>query len=185
MAELVFSGALEREKREALSAYAQGVLTGAAERAGIERLTVTSTIRTPEAQAEAMYNNIASGRYIRYKKAGQQVTDLCVKMLGKQASKAEIVAKMTACIEELSEKGERVSRHCVSREEYAKCNIVDVSKSLVYDKAIRFIKELSQMDVVTSIIQSMTSSISIDKVLFDNAEPAIHIEIEIPEKHRV
>lgn len=185
MAEVVFSGALEREKREALSAFAQGVLTGAAARAGIERITVTSTIRTPEAQAEAMYNNIASGRYIRYKKAGQQVTDLCVRLLGKQASRNETIAQMTALIEDLSENGERVSKHCVSREEYAKRNIVDISKSLVYDKAIRFIKDLASMECVTTIIQSITSRIDLDKVSFDDAEPAIHIEIDIPEKYRV
>lgn len=185
MAEVVFSGALEREKREALSAFAQGVLTGAAERSGIERIIITSTIRTPEAQAEAMYNNIASGRYIRYKKAGQQVTDLCVKMLGKQASRAETIAQMTALIEKLSENGERVSRHCVSREEYAKRNIVDISKSQVYDKAIRLIKELASMDCVATIIQPLTSRIDSDKVSFDDAEPAIHIEIDIPEKYRV
>lgn len=187
MAKVVFSGALSSDKIEVLSAYAQGLLTGVAEEVGLERITVTSTIRTPRAQAEAMYNNIASGRLIRYKEAGQKVTDLCIKMLGKLESKEKTISEMTKMIEELSEQDKRVSLHCVSAEEYAKCNIVDISASLVYDKAVRLLTKLAEREDVVQIIQPVTSKADINKgkVSFDAAEPAIHIEINIPEKYRV
>lgn len=185
MARLVFSGSLEQERIEALSAYAQGLLISAAEKAGIDRICVTSTIRPPRVQAEAMYNNIASGRYIRYRAAGQKVTDLCVRMLGKLAPREETINQMTALIEELSEKGQRVSRHCVSEEEYAKCNIVDISRSILYGEAKKFMDILASTDEVVKIIQPIGSKIVGKKISFDANEPAIHIEINIPEEYRV
>jgi hypothetical protein len=185
MAKLVFSGALGRESIEALSPYTKGLLTGVAEELGLERITVTSTIRSTRAQAEAMYNNIASGRYIRYRKAGQAVTDLCVRMLGKQESREKTIEAMQALIEELSEKGERVSRHCVSDEEYAKCNIVDIAKTMTYDQAIRLFRVLLDRECVTKIIQPITSSVKIEGLSFDSAEPAIHIEVNIPKQYQI
>lgn len=185
MAKLVFSGSLSPHEVGMLSAYAQGLLTGAAERASLERIIVTSTIRTPRSQAEAMYRNIASGRYIRYKKAGQQVTDLCVRMLAKNAPKEETIAKMEALIEGLAEKGEKVSLHCVSEEQYAQRNIVDISRSMAFGEAERLLKQLSELDAVERIIQPIASTFNIAKVSFDSAEAAIHIEISIPEKYRV
>lgn len=184
MAKLVFSGSLTQKRIEVLSAYAQGLLTSAAEKAGIERITVTSTIRTPRAQAEAMYNNIASGRLIRYASAGQKVTTLCLKMLGRKESREATISAMQELIEKLSEQSQRVSRHCVSEEEYAKRNIVDVSQSLLYDKAAKFMKELAATEAVVKIIQPVGSKIEHDKISFDSSEPAIHIEIEIPEEYR-
>lgn len=184
MARVVFSGSLSQEKIKALSAYAQGLLVSAAEKAGIERITVTSTIRTPRAQAEAMYNNIASGRLIRYASAGQKVIDLCLKMLGRKESREATISAMQELIEKLSAQDQRVSRHCVSEEEYAKRNIVDVSQSLLYDKAAKFMKELADTEAVVKIIQPVGGRIQHDKISFDSSEPAIHIEIEIPEEYR-
>lgn len=180
MARLVFSGSLEPERREALSAFAHDLLVSAAEKVGLERITVNSTIRPPRVQAEAMYNNIASGRYIRYREPGQKVTDLCVKMLGQSAPREETIDKMTALIEELSEQGKRVSRHCVSAEEYAKCNIVDIARSMTYDQAIKLMRILADTTEVQAIIQPITSQVKNEKISFDAAEPAIHIEINIP-----
>lgn len=185
MATLVFSGALEEERRRALSKYAQEVLLAAADKAGIERVFVTSTIRPPRVQAEAMYKNISSGRIVRYRKPGQKVTELCIKLLGQLATREETLEKMTTLIEELSEKGQRVSRHCVSEGEYSRCNIVDVSSSILHDKARLFIKHLAEHKDVGRIIQPIGSKIAYNKVSFDAAEPAIHIEINIPEEHRV
>lgn len=173
-----------RESIEALSPYTKGLLTGVAEELGLERITVTSTIRTPRAQAEAMYNNIASGRLIRYASAGQKVTNLCLKMLGRKESREATISAMQELIEKLSEQGQRVSRHCVSEEEYAKRNIVDVSKSLLYDKAAKFMKELTDTEAVVRIIQPVGGRIQHDKISYDSSEPAIHIEIVIPEEYR-
>ena len=49
---------------------------------GIDEFIVTSTQRKPRQQATAMYENIANGRNIRYKWAGEQVCELCRQMLG-------------------------------------------------------------------------------------------------------
>jgi hypothetical protein len=184
MAKLVFSGSLERERIEALSAYAQGLLVSAAEKADIERVTITSTIRTPRAQAEAMYNNIASGRLIRYASAGQKVTNLCLKMLGRKESREATISAMQELIEKLSAQDQKVSRHCVSEEEYAKRNIVDVSQSILYNEASQFMKELAATEAVVKIIQPIGSKIQHEKISYDSSEPAIHIEIVIPEEYR-
>ena len=156
MARLVFSGSLEPTQIEVLSAYAQGVLTGIAESAGIERLMITSTIRTPRSQAEAMYNNIASGRYIRYRKAGQEVTNLCKRMIDKKEPREKIINSMVSLIDKLSESGERVSRHCVSAEVYAKCNIVDVARSMTDFQAELFMQKLAEVGDVVKIIQPIS-----------------------------
>ncbi|MBQ9962916.1 MAG: hypothetical protein IJO90_06055, partial [Alistipes sp.] len=78
------------------------VLTEAAEAVGLESVTVISTQRPPRAQAEAMLTNIENNRNIRYKWAGQQVIDLARTMRGKKEPREDIIASMTAKIEELS-----------------------------------------------------------------------------------
>ncbi len=43
----------------------------------MKKIYITSTLRTPEEQARAMYNNIANGRVIRYAAPGAEVTRIC------------------------------------------------------------------------------------------------------------
>ncbi len=180
MAKIIFSN-LAPEKEAVVRQDTLLILNGAADKAGIERLYITSTIRTPDEQAAAIYKNISSGRIIRYKEPGRKVTQLCLDMLGKSAPKADTIKAMAELISELSEQRQRVSLHCVSEEVYATRQILDVSSSLLFDKAVKFIRALAEDERVKRIIQPITSSAldSIEGVNYDSDEPAIHIEIEL------
>lgn len=184
MAKIIFSN-LTAKKEAVVRPDTLRILESAADKAGIERIYITSTIRTPREQAEAMYKNISSGRLITYKRPGKKVTQLCLDMLGKLAPTTDTIEAMTNLISELSENGERVSLHCVSEEVYATHQILDISRSIIYDKAVKFIKALAEDERVVRIIQPITSSAlnNIEGVSFDADEPAIHIEIELNEEN--
>ena len=151
------------------------VLTEAAEAVGLDSVTVTSTQRPPKQQAEAMLTNIENNRNIRYKWAGQQVIDLARKMRSNKEPRMDIVEAMTAKIEQLSEMGYRVSKHCVSDAEYEECNVIDVSyRDIPESKQIAFLEQMVAKPEVIKVIQPLTRDIA----GFDMGEPALHFEIE-------
>lgn len=151
------------------------VLTEAAEAVGLDSVTVTSTQRPPKQQAEAMLTNIENNRNIRYKWAGQQVIDLARKMRSNKEPRMDIVEAMTAKIEQLSEMGYRVSKHCVSDAEYEECNVIDVSyREIPESKQIAFLEQMVAKPEVIKVIQPLTRDIA----GFDMGEPALHFEIE-------
>lgn len=151
------------------------VLTEAAEAVGLKSVTVTSTQRPPKAQAEAMLANIEGNRNIRYKWAGQQVIDLARRMRRDKEARVDIVAAMTAKIEELSAMGHRVSKHCVSDAKFEECNVIDVSyRDMPEAKQIPFLSQMVAKPEVVKVIQPLTREIA----GFDMGEPALHFEIE-------
>lgn len=153
----------------------QQVLTEAAIAVGLDSVTVTSTQRPPRAQAEAMLTNIEQNHNIRYKWAGQQVVDLARTMRRNKEARVDIIAAMTAKIEQLSEQGYRVSKHCVSDAEYEECNVIDVSyRDMPEDKQIAFLEQMVAKPEVVKVIQPLTRDIA----GFDMGEPALHFEIE-------
>ena len=141
---------------------------------GIDEFIVTSTQRKPRQQATAMYENIANGRNIRYKWAGEQVYELCRQMRGAKADRKAVIDAMTRRIEELAGQGYRVSMHCVSDEQYDRTNVIDVSYYNLGDKATDTIKAFAKRIEVVKIIQPITPAVAI----FDRGEPAIHLEIK-------
>ena len=151
------------------------VLTEAGIAVGLESVTVTSTQRPPRQQAEAMLTNIEQNHNIRYKWAGQQVVDLARTMRRNKEARVDIIAAMTAKIEQLSEQGYRVSKHCVSDAEYKECNVIDVSyRDMPEDKQIAFLEQMVAKPEVVKVIQPLTRDIA----GFDMGEPALHFEIE-------
>ncbi len=180
MAKIVMSN-LTPAKEAVVKPDTLDILNTAADKAGVERIYIHSTLRTPAEQAYAMYVNISNGRIIRYKEAGQKVSQLCIDMLNRKCPKSEILEAMTNLIIDLAEKGQRVSRHCVSNEQYEKQQIIDVSRSILHDKAVKFIKALKNDARVSRIIQpiSGTAFNDLEGVSFDFNEPAIHIEIDL------
>lgn len=157
-----------------IGATTERVLTEVGDALGIDEFIVTSTQRKPRQQATAMYDNIANGRNIRYKWAGEQVCELCRQMRGAKADRKAVIDAMTRRIEELAGQGYRVSLHCVSDEQYDRTNVIDVSYSNIpTTKAIEAIKAFSQRIEVVKIIQPVTAEVAI----FDRGEPAIHLEI--------
>lgn len=158
-----------------IGATTERVLTEVGDALGIDEMVITSTQRTPRTQAEAMYANIADGRNIRYKWAGEQVCDVCRTMRGQKKPKEEIIAAMVKRIEELSEQGYRVSNHCVSDAVYDRTNVIDVSyRNMPTAKAIEAIKAFALRIEVVKIIQPLSYKLQ----GYDAAEPAIHLEIK-------
>ena len=158
-----------------LGATTKRVLTEVGEKVGLKEVVVTSTLRTPLAQAEAMLSNIENGRFIRYAWAGEQVQDIARRMRGEKANRKDIISAMVAKIEQLAKMGikGRVSKHCVSEVEYDSCNIIDVSYWPMGNKAEEFLKAMISRKEVVKVIQP------IDKKMqgYDGAEPALHFEI--------
>lgn len=150
------------------------VLTDVGKKVGLEEVVVTSTLRTPLAQAEAMLSNIEQNRLIRYKWAGEEVNNLARSLRGKKVERKLIIEAMVAKIKELSKSGNRVSKHCVAEEEYDKCNIIDVSYlSMAEDKREDFLKAMIARKEVAKVIQPISRQLQ----GYDAGEPAMHFEI--------
>ena len=152
------------------------VLTEVGKKVGLEEVVVTSTLRTPLTQAEAMLTNIENNNLIRYKWAGEQVQNIARKMRGQKADRDDIIKAMVAKIEELSKLGAegRVSKHCVAEEEYDKCNIIDVSYlSMAEDKREDFLSAMIARKEVVKVIQPISRKLQ----GYDGGEPAMHFEI--------
>ena len=150
------------------------ILTEVGVSVGLEEVVVTSTIRTPLAQAEAMLTNIENNRIIRYKWAGEEVNKLARQMRGQKVERNKIIEAMVAKIKELSKSGNRVSKHCVSEEEYDKCNIIDVSYlAMAEDKREDFLKAMIARKEVAKVIQPISRKLQ----GYDAGEPAMHFEI--------
>lgn len=150
------------------------VLTEVSEKVGLEEVVVTSTLRTPLAQAEAMLSNIEQNRLIRYKWAGEEVNKLARLMRGQKVERKQIIEAMVAKIKELSKSGNRVSKHCVAEEVYDKCNIIDVSYlAMAEDKREDFLKSMIARKEVVKVIQPISRQLQ----GYDAGEPAMHFEI--------
>lgn len=153
------------------------VLTEAAEAVGLEEIVVTSTQRTPEAQAEVMLHNLETNHHISYKWPGKQVNDLARSLRRKKIAREEILKAMVAEIIKLADEGKegRVSKHCVSNEQYDKLNVIDISHhSMPTDKVEAFIIAMAKKKEVTQIFQSYNKNL----VGYLAGEPALHFEIE-------
>lgn len=138
-------------------------------------ITITSAWRSPQDQARIMCDNLYKGIKINYAAAGKVVTEIFTNNYHK-LSRNEIEALMTAKIIELAIKKIRVSNHCVTKEDYDKCNIVDISKYM--SNPIDFIKEVLKHNNTVKIIAPFAKSYFSDsKYICDIAEPAIHLEI--------
>lgn len=167
---LVFVKGQTDEKR--VSDKSKNILKMLAKESGAHVLYITSTLRTPEEQALAMYTNIInkgveSQRY--YAKNGRMVVDAGV-AAGIEDKDAALNA-MIKKIKELQHKNEIVSRHCVSEDMYSRKNVMDISKTRlgsigrVLDKVIKkHVKSNAEIKYISPYGHA--------------GEPAIHIEID-------
>lgn len=140
----------------------------------MKTIYITSTLRTPEEQARAMYNNIANGRVIRYAEPGAEVTRICQNGIKKGLGKTKTINNMVSKILEYDKKGIRVSKHCVSFETYAKKNIIDLgvnSNGFTSNAQKRKFQEICDLALNQGKLSSFISP------LRDKAEPAFHLEI--------
>lgn len=114
--------------RDIVSSYSIGVIKDVMLASGVKYCTITSTIRTPEDQASAMYRNCKKTgvdyQLRLYGNAGDQV--ICVYRDNYEESSDKIKELMADKIRELWKKDIIVSKHCVSPESYAKRNVIDI-----------------------------------------------------------
>ena len=141
---------------------------------GMKTIYITSTLRTPEEQARAMYNNIANGRVIGYREPGAEVTRICQNGIKRGLGKSQIIKNMVSKILEYDKKGERVSKHCVSFETYAKNNIIDLginSNGFTTNAQKKRFQDICDAALKQGKLSNFISP------LRDKAEPAFHLEI--------
>lgn len=139
-------------------------------------VVITSTLRTPEAQAKAMADNLYAGKRIRYRAPGAAVTkvfdDNCKKL-----ARSEVEKLMVAEIERQAAMGQRVSLHCTTEELYRQCNIIDLSITRMNNPR-DFTNALANKEKCRKIITPLSDvKYASAKVSVDANEPALHVEI--------
>lgn len=166
------------EKLQSLvSAHSINVIKGIMKSAGVHKITITSTLRTPEEQVEAMYNNMCNkgvqSQLDYYAAAGREVVQVGIAVGGIDKSKENQVKKaMIDKVNSLQKDGRLVSKHCVSLESYAQRNVFDISKRLLpvtlqraFDKAI------------TKYVKDNPGKVKYISPFENRGEPAFHVEI--------
>ncbi len=115
-------------ERQIVDEYSIRVIKMALKEAGLKTGVITSTIRTPARQAEAMLPNAkkdlpAQRDLYGNKDPGKSILNVYVANQSKKDG--EIIPLMAAEIEKWQKEGKSVSRHCVTKEVYAKHNAID------------------------------------------------------------
>ena len=136
-----------------VSALSRSIIMEAMAEAGLTVVHVTSTVRSPEAQANAMFNNERQGKHINYAQAGTEVQ--------------KYYPDKQKMIDKIYELGPyNVSHHCGTPETLKKINVIDISFQRVpIDKQTAFHNALSRR--VTKLLDP-----------FNSHDPAFHIEIK-------
>ena len=161
--EIVFASSA---RQDVVSAHTIAVLTAILTAAGLTKATITSTQRTAEDQARAMFANIrqkgvASQKEL-YGDNGDQVIDAYVAANDAGKSDDEIKAAMLAKINELGPGN--VSKHAADP---AKLNVIDVAPSSIanraaFEAAVRADKRVSRF------------------LTPQDGDPAYHLEVPQP-----
>lgn len=162
------------QRTNVVTEKSKNILRELASQYGMKTIYITSTLRTPEEQASAMYNNIAAGKVIRYAPPGAEVTRICQSGIKKGLGKNQTLKNMVSKILEYDEKGQRVSKHCVSFDTYAKKNIIDLgvnSNGFTTNAQKKRFQEICDTALKQGKLSSFISP------LRDKAEPAFHLEI--------
>ncbi len=136
-----------------VSALSRSIIMDAMAEAGLTVVHITSTVRSPESQANAMYYNESHGKHIRYAPAGRKVL--------------EYYSNKQKMIDEIYEVGPyNVSHHCGTPETLKKMNVIDISYQKVpINKRTAFHNALIRR--VTKLLDPLNSH-----------DPAYHIEIK-------
>lgn len=170
-----FSDNISKELISELSSDVVGFIEIASTRSYNPGAVITSLRREPKKQAQVMYYNLSNNIRILYASAGNQVTLLYDELIKQSKDKDYIIDEMTKKIEDLASKGLLVSKHCVSKEAYKKLAVIDVS-GLANPRD--FVKEFLFSKYVKRIITPFKHDYNDIRVIVDNNEPCVHLEIE-------
>ena len=136
-----------------VSALSRSIIISAMAEAELTVVYVTSTVRSPEAQANAMYNNQRNGNRITYKEAGTKVQ--------------ECYPNKQKMIDKIYELGPyNVSHHCGTPETLKKINVIDISWQRV------------PVDKRRAFHNALLKRVNILLDQFNSKDPAFHIEIK-------
>lgn len=155
------------ENRRIVSAYAINVVKLALLQSNMTHAVITSTLRTPQDQAEIMYKNAKlnfSGQYDLYGTNGKAVLD--VYKDNKIKSKDDVVKLMKDEIESLLQKGEKTSQHCVTLDSFKSLNTFDIglnstrlkSKNFNKDKLTKNLHELEKQGYIRKFIDETSKT---------------------------
>ena len=103
---------------------------------------ITSTLRTPEDQAEIMYKNASinfAAQFNLYGEKGKAV--LNVYKENKNKSKDEVTKLMAKKIADFLKQGDKTSQHCVTLEKFKSLNTFDIGLNSTRLKSKNFNKE--------------------------------------------
>ena len=148
----------------AVKPAALAVIKDLARKAGETSITITSTARTPAAQANAMYRNIVNTSVKSQKDLYGHWGDIVIDqyVVYKKAGKTpdQIKADMTAKIIEVGPAN--VSRHCA---DFNKLCVVDIAPSTVQNQA--------------KFVAAFKADKRISKYFMPPTDPAYHLEIPV------
>ncbi|WP_201501555.1 glycoside hydrolase family 73 protein [Psychrobacter cibarius] len=162
------------QRTDVVTEKSKNILRELASQYGMKTIYITSTLRTPEEQASAMYSNIPSGKVIRYAAPGAKVTRICQSGIKKGLGRNKTIKDMVSRILEYDKKGMRVSKHCVSFETYAKKNIIDLG---VNSNGLTTNAQKQRFQDICDVALNQGKLSSFISPLRDKAEPAFHLEI--------
>jgi hypothetical protein len=149
----------------AVSVHSRQVLQDIMKSAKLDSVTITSTARTPERQAIAMFDNIESqgvaSQKALYGPNGDQVIDVYVAEKAAGKSQAEIISAMEAKINELGPSN--VSRHLADP---STMNVIDIAPSQIADRA--------------AFEKAVEADSRVSNFLKPPSDPAYHLEIPQP-----
>lgn len=156
----------------AVSEHSRQVLRDILTDAGLASCVVTSTVRSPERQAAAMYTNIeltsAQRQHELYGAAGDRVIDEYQRLKPLGHGRQAIIDAMTAKINVLGPG--TVSRHCADPKEL---NVIDIAPSSI-SSAARFVGALQRAKDAQLVSKFFSPA---------NGDPAFHVEIPQPLTH--
>lgn len=175
---VVYSG-LAADK-QIVSEYSIRVIKMALKESGVSVAVITSTIRTPEEQAKIMLKNAKKGldkQYELYDKKGDTV--LKVYEQNKSKSDADIIKLMVEKIEEWAKEGKYISKHCMSKNDYSKSNIIDIGLNSMKSRNPGF-----DSKKFTAALEKLKAEgyleVCIDETMKSNS--CWHIEIKVNKK---
>jgi hypothetical protein len=138
------------------------------DRAGVKSATITSTARTPEDQARAMYNNLSMvGNTIHYGAAGTAVVDSFYTATNSGKSPQQVQQAMIDTIKQSPPA--RISRHCADFNEFI---VIDISPKSIFPA--------NRAGMLESVLRTEKAKGSfINQVLSPaQGDPALHVEIK-------
>lgn len=149
-----------------VSERSREIVRGVLEQAGLAACVVTSTVRSPAAQARAMFNNIKASSVARqlalYGPAGDEVIREYQRLQPLGHGRQVIIDAMAHKITSIGPG--KVSRHCADP---ARLNVIDIAPSSIANHG-RFMAALQQAQSA-GLISKFLAPI--------NGDPAFHLEI--------